>query len=129
MTEGTLTKKQQKVFDLLQQGLKPQAIATRMKISTNGVYGHMKRIREAGFEIPNGDNAAANGAARAEALVQIDALVKDAIGTAEERMRAIDARRSELSEERDKLDSEDTALAKEEELLGVERDRLTEVVG
>jgi transposase len=40
----SLPHKQKAVYSFLQGGLKPPEIAKQMKISVNGVYGHMRRI-------------------------------------------------------------------------------------
>lgn len=55
-----LTAKQAQVYDLLDRGETPPAIAKKLKISSSGVYGHMRNIREAGVTLPS-ERVAANG--------------------------------------------------------------------
>jgi hypothetical protein len=52
MTPEALTPKQKQVLDLLEQGKKPPAIATKLKISRSGVYGHMRNLRKLGIGLP-----------------------------------------------------------------------------
>lgn len=47
----TLPKKQRRVYDLLVKGMNANEVARRMKISPNGVYGHMRRIEEHGVDL------------------------------------------------------------------------------
>jgi DNA-binding CsgD family transcriptional regulator len=67
---ATPTRKQQQVLDYLRNGKTPAHIAKRMGISTNGVYGHMRKLRKMGLlnnSTPaavaetNGGAAASNG--------------------------------------------------------------------
>lgn len=57
-----LSPKQTRVLALLRGGKKVPEIAKRMKISVNGVYGHMRRIESAGIDLseyrrsPNGSS-------------------------------------------------------------------------
>lgn len=49
---SNLSKKQQEVYDRLSAGQKPPEIAKVLKITTSGVYGHMRKMRAAGVELP-----------------------------------------------------------------------------
>lgn len=49
--EKSLPKKQRRVYDLLTSGKTPAEVAKQMKISVNGVYGHMRRIESAGLDL------------------------------------------------------------------------------
>lgn len=53
MAEPQLTKMQEKVLKELQAGHKASAISKKLKISSSGVYGHIRRMREAGVELPS----------------------------------------------------------------------------
>lgn len=55
---NTLTPKQEEVLSLLADGVKPPAIAKKLKISTSGVYGHMRNMRRAGVTLPTEDLSA-----------------------------------------------------------------------
>lgn len=59
-----LTDKQERVLTLLESGKTVQQIAKSMKIGTAGVYGHMRRIRAAGWTLPGEgiDDAHSGGA-------------------------------------------------------------------
>lgn len=46
-----LPPKQRRVYSLLVKGKKPDQIAKTLKISVNGVYGHMRRIEEHGIDV------------------------------------------------------------------------------
>lgn len=48
---GNLSPKQKSVLKKLEGGKKPPEIAKTMKISVNGVYGHMRRIEAAGVDL------------------------------------------------------------------------------
>jgi hypothetical protein len=52
MTDYTLTAKQAEVFKLLAGGMKPSDVAKKMKISSSGVYGHIRKMRAHGVAIP-----------------------------------------------------------------------------
>jgi DNA-binding CsgD family transcriptional regulator len=46
-----LSPKQNRVWDLLSQDKTPAEIAKVMKITVNGVYGHIRRIERAGIDV------------------------------------------------------------------------------
>jgi predicted ArsR family transcriptional regulator len=100
-TAQAMTPKQQQVFDLLQEGVAPAEIATRLKISPSGVYGHIRNMRAQGIRVPVGDAseptealAPANGASRPATALQA------AIDADRERVRTIDAQLATLQDER-----------------------------
>lgn len=120
------TKKQQTVLGLLAEGKDATAIAKRMKISTNGVYGHIRKLREKG--LIDADGKPANGGAatvaaaesnghRPESVGQVDEMVKAAIVTIEGRESEIDKRLFANAEERAKLDAEAKQLEDESKAL------------
>jgi biotin operon repressor len=49
-----LTERQQQIVDLLEQGKKAPEIAKKLKISQNGVYQHIRRIRDSGVTVNSG---------------------------------------------------------------------------
>lgn len=140
MTDTKLTKKQQRVLRMLQQGKSPEQISKSLKTTRNNVYGHMRRMRQAGVELPAGKNrsdrgrekpqrgsqaippASTNG--KSDALTQIGQMVKDAIGTAEQRIAEIEDRRGELSDQIRSLENEEADLANEGALLDKKRSGL-----
>lgn len=46
------TPKQQQVLDRLKKGQSVEQVAKAMKITTSGVYGHMRRMRNDGVKLP-----------------------------------------------------------------------------
>jgi hypothetical protein len=66
MAEPQLTKMQQKVLNELRKGHKAAAIAKTLKITPSGVYGHIRRMKEAGVELP-GQNGSQHATVRAAA--------------------------------------------------------------
>lgn len=54
-TPPALTPKQQKVADLVSAEVPVAEIAKRLKISTSGVYGHIRNIRALGVELDAAD--------------------------------------------------------------------------
>ncbi len=45
-----LTPKQRQVYDLILSGVKPPAVAKKLKITTSGVYGHLRKMRDVGID-------------------------------------------------------------------------------
>lgn len=62
MATHTLTPKQTQVIDLLKRGRSVAQIAKTMKISESGVYGHIRRLKEAGVDVPGQASANAGAA-------------------------------------------------------------------
>lgn len=140
MAKAELSRKQAQVVLLVQQGKSPKQIATRMKISVNGVYGHMRKIREKGgghlleqdAPTPTPASSSSNGSSEngevvSEALTRLHTQIKEAIGTADERLTEIDGRRTEIREQIDALTHEDSELSAESEQLVAERGKLVTV--
>ena len=48
----SLTRKQRQAYDLLMSGKSPDEAAAKMKITRQGVYQHMKTLREKGLALP-----------------------------------------------------------------------------
>lgn len=91
-----LTPKQQEVLKLLRQQKSIPDIAKRLKISTSGVYGHVRKIRAAGIE-PLLDDAEVLREVASTAVPATPTSVNGVVGTPEESIR------SALSESNDKL--------------------------
>lgn len=135
--KAELSKKQAQVVLLIQQGKTVPQIAKRMKISNNGVYGHIRKIKDKGaghlLEVPSsdapssGNGSSQNGAPDSAALGRIHAQVKEAIETADERLSEISTRQTEIREQADSLRHEEEALAREGEQIATERGKLAEV--
>lgn len=132
-----LTAKQKQVVDLFGKGLGVNAIASRMKIQPQGVYGHVRRIREAGLghlldptpEIPasapapaSSDGSQANGT-----ITMIDKSVSEAIELADDRLGEIDEERARIKGEREALDARLTELGDEQGALSARRKHLQAV--
>jgi hypothetical protein len=62
-----LTHKQREVLAYLHGGVHPTEIAKKLGISRNGVYQHMRRIREAGLAYPTPKNLAGRPKSAAKA--------------------------------------------------------------
>jgi hypothetical protein len=139
-----LTPKQAQVFEGLQDGLTPPQIAKRMKISPNGVYGHIARIRDAGIKLPEsaGKPTRRDGVGAAKAavtrrkraarssngsspvLVELSKGIGGLIEKADDRMAEIDKEMDSIDAERNTLDSRKKALSEEHELLRENRENL-----
>lgn len=61
MARGKLSPTQKSIYDALQKGKTATQIAKSRKTSTNAVHQAVRRIREAGYEVPNN---AGNGGSR-----------------------------------------------------------------
>lgn len=115
------TAKQSTVLGLLAQGKTASEIAKRMKITPNGVYGHMRRLKELGLLDENGapveakattkDTASSNGSGpKSEALSEVESLFTRGLEIANSRLGEIDARTQEIERERGELLAEAEAL-------------------
>lgn len=111
-----LTPKQSQVYDLLVAGEKPSAVAKRMKISQSGVYGHIRKIREAGFAIPSEQigtsepsetPAPTNGVAKMiETPEDVARVIKAAVSAANDRLAAITEQEKGISTRLEQLGAE-----------------------
>src|SRR3954453_13013155 len=70
MAKAQLTERQQEIVDLLEQDKTPTEIGKKLKISTNGVYQQMRRIRKIpGYKSSgNTSGAASSGTTRKAGL-------------------------------------------------------------
>lgn len=137
MAKAELSRKQAQVVTLVQQGKSVKQIARRMKISDNGVYGHMRKIKEkelghllegAPAPTPASSNGSSeNGEVVSEALTRLHAQITEAIGTADERLQEIETRRQAIREQVETLTQEGAELARESEQLVAERGKLVTV--
>lgn len=140
MTEPKLTKQQKRVKALLEQGKNPTQIARSLKTTRNNVYGHMRRMRNAGVKLPGDDTPrrgrprkpgsqaippSPNGT-RADAMVQVRQLVEDAIQRADERVGQIEERVTSISEQEKVLANERESLSAEAKALTDKRDALVD---
>lgn len=137
MDEPKLTKKQQQVFKLLGEGMDPQEIAKKMRVSRSAVYGHIARLKEKGVSVPQHEGGAgttngrsANGdapSASAARPFDVDDGFAADIAEVEERTRAaiedIDGRAqqrlAEIQAERTTLQDRLTVLDKAEETVNI----------
>lgn len=62
-----VTSRQQQVIDGLKAGKEPKTIASEMKISVNGVYGHMRRLKQNGMSSLIANGRKSNGRKRGRA--------------------------------------------------------------
>jgi transposase len=143
MTNATLTPKQEQVLALLGQDKTVQQIAKKLKISPSGVYGHMRRMREAGIEIP-GDSNSGRGAQvtpLAEVLsngdssgsvtfgstpdVTVREFIESAIGTEKARLEIMNEETDKILTRKAELDAEKTRTVGEIEKY----DRALEALG
>jgi DNA-binding CsgD family transcriptional regulator len=58
MANTTITPKQKEVLGLLGQGKTVDQIAKKLKITNSGVYGHIRRMKEAKIDVPSTPSAA-----------------------------------------------------------------------
>lgn len=122
-----LTPKQTQVLDLLKRGTAPAEIAKRLKISPSGVYGHMRNIRQAGYEIPESGNGPDPASAPTQLPPQTTLVDQDltpptpvldpaqalqaAIAEGKRRTEAIDVEVSDLHEQCAALEAEQELVA------------------
>lgn len=113
-----LTNTQQAVLDRLAAGRTPQEIADERAISVNGVYGHIRKIKAAGHEIPEAPAAqqpgfddvvppvtradkpeaeATNGQVPGDDAELVSMLTGNVIRNAEELVTGLSTRREELN--------------------------------
>lgn len=129
------SKKQQQVLGLIAEGQKPKDIAKRMKISVNGVYGHMRKLKAKGLLTEDGQitdsldgvaakatakakvKAATNGGTHGGTVDQVRSIVEGTIKTIENRQGEASTRQKEISVEIARLREEDDALAHEQDTL------------
>lgn len=128
-----LAKKQKRVLDLLTKGKSPGQVAKAMKISVNGVYGHMRRIEAKGYTVPRSGTpsptrkrakASTNGSGP---VAQIDAGIAKLIEQAEDRAKKIKVESDEIRDEQKTLDARLAGLGTEHEALLARRKALTSV--
>lgn len=152
MPERKLTKKQQRVFDLLVQGKTPVQIGKAMRISSTAVYGHIRRMRDKGVSLPEGVpggngngrserahpaiGLATNGGGQPEAasfdgdnpfaadLMDIERRTHEAVNDIDKRATA---RMVEIAEERASLQERLEALSIEEKQIAETRLRVEQV--
>lgn len=125
------TPKQAQVLGLVKEGKTPKQIAKTMKISPNGVYAHLRKLRERGLiEIAPSDaapEATSNGHSADSTPEQIKALARQAADTADERVSQIEARLKQIAAETDELRSEGVDLEDEVAQLHAQRKLLDQV--
>jgi DNA-binding CsgD family transcriptional regulator len=97
-----LTEKQQQVLDLLAQDKTPTQIAEALNITSQGVHGHMQRLRRRGL-IP-GEAAPSQGARRNRGSRK--AATSAGITPTDAQRQGLTARASELDQEIDDLKAE-----------------------
>lgn len=112
------TAKQAKVLGYVKEGKTPAEIAKRLRITTNGVYGHIRKLKAKGL-IDGGDPAPAssNGSHPTASLEEVHLILAKAKDTAaarveaiQDRLTAIKATAEELANEREGLEKEAAAL-------------------
>jgi predicted ArsR family transcriptional regulator len=113
-----LTKRQKDVLRLVREGKNPTEIGKELGISSQGVHGHMRRLRDRGL-LPAADRAKPAGRPRAtanhkvsptSALEAVRATVREQLEAIDARQAAIEREITALTEERDQLDTARTEL-------------------
>ena len=132
-TDAGLTPKQREVVKLISSGKTVPEAAKSMKINPQGVYGHIRRIKDAGLGnlLETGvvasleANASSNGSSEVED--RIGGLVEEAVLLADARITEIEERRGAIKDQTNKLTVEDDTLAVEAARLTDEREALAQI--
>lgn len=131
--DSNLTRKQKKVLALWQQGKTPAQIAKALKVGRNGVYTHLRNLREKGYNL-DGDEGNTNPAKTKVKVTSngsgkitsasLQTAISDAAKVAKHRAEQIEKRKAELlntineaQREVDALDAEWTAVTAAEDKL------------
>jgi hypothetical protein len=64
MAEPKLTPMQTKVLGELNKGLRPSAVAKKLKVTPSAIHGHIRRMKEAGVTLPEGIGAGQHAAVK-----------------------------------------------------------------
>jgi DNA-binding CsgD family transcriptional regulator len=132
-----LAKKQKRVLDLLVRGKTPTQAAKAMKISVNGIYGHMRRIEEKGYEVPRSRSTAKKAVATPKKpkrrtaptnssgpVSQIDTEIAKLEVTIRERQKEIGRETLEIKRQTEALHERTDALLAETDALGQRQNAL-----
>lgn len=130
MTEKPkLAKKQRRVLDLLEKGKTPSQVAKTLKISVNGVYGHMRRIEAKGYQVPRKGDKPTSAARRVHTartkastngsgpVGQIDAEIGKLTETIRKRQQEIGKETLEIKGQTKALEDRTNALLAETDAL------------
>lgn len=148
MTEQVkLTPAQTRVQQALDKGKTPKQIAKSMRITRNGVYAHIRKLREKGV-IPekgaNGDQptneveeapvepaTSSNGSPEdvGEVLGGVRSALRNQIEVVDERISEIDTRTDQIDQESEVLANEKVNLTGERTSLASTREKLYEASG
>ena len=120
--KAKLAKKQKRVLDLLNKGKTPAQVAKTMKISVNGIYGHMRRIEAKGYEVPRKGGPARPSKAKASTngsgpVGAIDAEIAKLSKTIEKRQQEIAQETLEIKGQTKALEERTDALLAETNAL------------
>lgn len=123
--ESELTERQREVLALVREGKNPTEIGKALGISSQGVHGHLRRLRGHGL-IPDEYAGGTGGKPAAtrrpgvrggtNATITPETAIRAAIELIEAQMHGLQARLTDIAEERTGLDREE-----EEILVGLER--------
>lgn len=136
-----ITPAQQRVLQKLERGGTPKQIARDLRISVNGVYSHMRKLREKGVIPENGSRPQAeveeapasvspngsSGNGASETLAGVREVVSVQIKTMQERMNDIDNRVESITDESNRLEQERADLESERTMLADASTKLAEV--
>lgn len=76
MAEQKLTPMQTKVLGELNKGLRPSAVAKKLKVTPSAIHGHIRRMKEAGVELPEGIGAGQHAAVKPAASIKTPPAIK-----------------------------------------------------
>lgn len=107
------TPRQRQVLRELERGHNPTEVAKKLRTSPSNIYGHIRRMREAGIEVPVTNDglvpqALANGNGPIDDRIRADLM--EAIAQANNRSEAIEARLVEMKAEVEQLTHEQEAV-------------------
>lgn len=112
MSETDLTEKQQQVLALHRENKGPSEIAEVLGITSQGVHGHLKRLRGKGLIEERPGAAVRPPSARGNARVNPSAALEIVRQAAREQVAAVQARQAEIDTEITELRAEKNELGK-----------------
>jgi predicted ArsR family transcriptional regulator len=124
-SEDELTERQRDVLRLVREGKNPTEIGKELEISSQGVHGHLRRLRTHGL-IEEGQLATAKPAARKpRAAPATNARPSfDPASTIRVVVQAIKEQRNELDRREEEIDAEIARLQDEKRAIGAARQEL-----
>jgi predicted ArsR family transcriptional regulator len=129
-SEGELTERKRDVLRLVREGKNPTEIGKELEISSQGVHGHLRRLRTHGL-IEEGQLATAKPAARKPRAAPATSNARpsfDPASTIRVVVQAINEQRNELDRREEQIDAEIARLQDEKRAIGAARKELHKLI-